>query len=63
MHGGSDGTVPVQQSMKLAERLAEEKRKYRLVIFEEGDHFLKNHRKEVDQLRKMWFEKYLGGQS
>jgi dipeptidyl aminopeptidase/acylaminoacyl peptidase len=63
MHGGSDDMVPVQQSVKLAEKLSEEKRKYRLVIFEEGDHFLKNHRKEVDQLRKMWFEKYLGSQS
>lgn len=60
MHGGKDDTVPLQQSLKLAEKLSEEKRKYRLVIFEDGDHFLKNHRKEADALRKMWFAKYLG---
>ena len=60
MHGGNDDTVPVQQSLKLAEKMSEENKQYRLVIFEEGDHFLKNYRKEVDRLRKMWFENYLG---
>ncbi len=60
MHGGSDDTVPVEQSIELAKKFSEKKRNYRLVIFEEGDHFLKNHRKEVDRLRKMWFDKYLG---
>ena len=32
---------------------------YRLVILEGGDHFLKNHRKEVDMQRRLWFDKYL----
>jgi hypothetical protein len=28
-------------------------------MLEGGDHFLKSHRKEVDEMRKAWFEKYL----
>lgn len=59
LHGGSDDTVPVQQSIELSEKFSEEKKYYRLVIFEEGDHFLKNHRREVDMMRKMWYDKYL----
>lgn len=59
MHGGDDDTVPVQQSLELARKFSKEGKTYRLVIFEGGDHFLKSHRKEVDQLRKSWFEKYL----
>lgn len=59
MHGGSDDTVPVDQSIDLARKLSEKNRLYRLVVFEGGDHFLRNHRKEVDMLRKMWFDKYL----
>ena len=51
--------VPVQQTIELARKFSEEKKTYRLVIFEGGDHFLKSHRKEVDQLRKSWYEKYL----
>jgi len=59
MHGGADDTVPVQQSIELARKFSEEGKSYRLVIFEGGDHFLKSHRKEVDQLRRLWFRKYL----
>ncbi len=59
MHGGDDDMVPVEQSLELARKFSEEGKNYRLVIFEGGDHFLKSHRKEVDELRKFWFEKYL----
>ncbi len=59
MHGGADDTVPVQQSIELARKFSEEGKPYRFVIFEGGDHFLKFHRKEVDELRKLWFGKYL----
>lgn len=60
MHGGKDERVAVEQSIDLAEKFSNEKKNFRLVIFEGGDHFLKNHRKEVDQMRKMWFDRYLG---
>ena len=59
MHGGSDKTVSPLQSIEMAKKMYELKITHRLIIFEDGDHFLKNHRKEVDQLRKFWFDKYL----
>ncbi len=59
MHGGNDDMVPVQQSIDLARKFSDEGKTYRLVIFEGGDHFLKSHRKEVDQLRRSWLGKYL----
>ena len=59
MHGGSDNTVSPMQSVEIAKKMIEQKITCRLVIFEGGDHFLKNHRKEVDQLRRNWFNKYL----
>jgi len=59
MHGGADETIPPLQSLKLSEKMHENKIAHRLVIFEGGDHYLKNHRKEVDALRKEWFSKYL----
>jgi dipeptidyl aminopeptidase/acylaminoacyl peptidase len=59
MHGSSDETISPLQSIDLAKKFQEKKLNYRLVIFEGGDHFLKSHRKEVDSLRKSWFDKYL----
>ena len=61
MHGGSDDTVPAEQTIEMARKFCNEKKNYRLVIFEEGDHFLKNHRTEVDYLRRKWFDTYLMG--
>ena len=40
-------------------KLLELKILYRLVMLEDGDHYLKSHRKEVDEMRKKWFESYL----
>jgi dipeptidyl aminopeptidase/acylaminoacyl peptidase len=59
MHGKSDETIPVEQSIKIAEKFKELKYNYRLELFEGGDHFLKKHRKEVDEMRRKWLEKYL----
>ncbi len=59
VHGGKDETVSVQQTLKIAEKFNEIGRKYRLVIFEDGDHYLKNYRKEMGNLRKEWLDKYL----
>ena len=59
MHGKSDDTVPVEQSIKIAEKFDELDYEYKLVLFDEGDHFLKKHRKEVDEIRRKWYEKYL----
>ncbi len=59
MHGGNDGTISALQSIELAKKFSEINYKYRLVIFENGDHFLKRYRDEVDNLRRSWFKKYL----
>jgi dipeptidyl aminopeptidase/acylaminoacyl peptidase len=59
LHGGKDDTVPVIQTLDMARKFYEMNYNYRLVIFEDGDHYLKSYRKEVDALRKMWFDKYL----
>jgi dipeptidyl aminopeptidase/acylaminoacyl peptidase len=59
IHGGGDRTVSPLQSIEMAKKLHSQNFNYRLVILENGDHFLKNHRKEVNSLRKSWFSKYL----
>lgn len=59
VHGGEDKTVPVQQTLKIAEKFSAIDKKYRLVIFEDGDHYLKNYRNEMGNLRKEWLGKYL----
>ena len=59
MHGGADETVSPVQSIEMSKLLNARKIPYRLVIFEGGDHYLKTHRKEVDQLKRQWYDKYL----
>ena len=59
LHGTNDKRVLPHDTLDLSGKLIELNRKFRLVMFEEGDHFLKAHRKEVDALRKMWFDKHL----
>ncbi len=59
LHGGNDKTVSPMQTIDMASKMHELNIPHRLVIFEDGDHFLKNHRKEVDELRRFWFDKYL----
>jgi dipeptidyl aminopeptidase/acylaminoacyl peptidase len=59
IHGGGDKTVSPLQSIEMAKKLHSQNFDYRLVILENGDHFLRNHRKEVNSLRKSWFSKYL----
>lgn len=59
MHGTNDNRVLPHDTLDLSSKLIELNIKFRLVMFEGGDHFLKIHRKEVDTLRKMWFAKHL----
>ena len=59
LHGTGDESVNPMDSINLAAEFQKAKLNYRLVMFEEGDHFLRKHRKEVNELRKMWFKKYL----
>jgi|SRR5690606_3077545 len=59
MHGKSDETIPVEQTIEIAKKFDELNFNYEIKLFEEGDHYLKKHRKEVDELRRRWFDKYL----
>lgn len=59
IHGNADNRVLPHDSLDLSYKLLDLKIPYRLVMLEGGDHFLKSHRKEVDEMRKNWFEKYL----
>jgi dipeptidyl aminopeptidase/acylaminoacyl peptidase len=59
IHGTNDNRVLPHDSIDLSYKLLENDIPFRLVMLEDGDHFLKGHRKEVDRLRKEWYEKYL----
>lgn len=59
IHGTKDKRVLPHDSLDLAAKLIELKRKFRLILLEEGDHFLRKHRKEVDAIRKAWLEKFM----
>ena len=59
IHGNADERVLPHDSIDLSYKLLDLKVPFRLVMLEGGDHFLKSHRKEVDEMRKNWFEKYL----
>lgn len=60
IHGTEDKRVLPHDSIDLSYKLLELKIPFRLIMLEGGDHFLKKHRKEVDEMRRKWFEKYLG---
>ena len=59
IHGAEDETVSSNQSKELAQKFEELKIPHKLVLPQNGDHFLRKNRKEVDELRKDWFQKYL----
>lgn len=59
IHGTSDNRVLPHDSLDISYKLLENGIPFRLVLFEGGDHFLKSFRKDVDDLRKTWFAKYL----
>ncbi len=60
IHGTSDSKVLYEDSVKMYMRLVGESRAE--IVFEtieNGDHYLSKNRKEVQTLRKQWFDKYL----
>ena len=59
IHGAVDETVSPNQSIKLAKKFDEYEIPHQLVLPKNGDHFLRKNRKEVDKLRRGWYEKYL----
>ncbi len=59
IHGTADKMVSPNDSLDLSYKLLKTGVPFRLLMLENGDHFLKTHRKEVDRVRKLWFDKYL----
>jgi dipeptidyl aminopeptidase/acylaminoacyl peptidase len=60
LHGTADARVLPHDSLDLSYRLIKYEIPFRLVMLEGGDHFMRKHRKEVDEMRKNWYDKYLG---
>jgi len=59
IHGAVDDTVSPTQSIEIAKKFDEYEIPHQLVLPKNGDHFLRKNKKEVDGLRKEWYEKYL----
>jgi dipeptidyl aminopeptidase/acylaminoacyl peptidase len=60
LHGTADTRVLPHDSLDLSYQLIKHEIPFRLVMLEGGDHFMRKHRKEVDEMRKDWYGKYLG---
>lgn len=59
MHGTNDDRVLPHDSLDLSYKLLDNKKPFRLIMLEGGDHFLKTHRNDVNAQRKEWFDRYL----
>lgn len=59
IHGTKDERVFPQDSLDLSYKMLDNKIPFRLLLLEDGDHFLKKHRRFVDTQRKEWFKKFL----
>lgn len=59
IHGTNDERIPAHHSLDLSYKFLEYGIEHKLVLLENGDHFLRDHKIEVDELRRKWFKKYL----
>lgn len=59
LHGSSDWRVKANQSLSLAQEFEKYRIPYRLIIFEGGDHGIKEHVEEVDEQVITWFDRFL----
>ncbi len=59
VHGNKDDRVSPLDSLEISQKLLELKKPFRLLMLENGDHFLKKYRKIVDEQRKLWYQKYI----
>lgn len=58
MHGGADDSIPVGQSLRLAERLAAGGVPFELVVFGYGNHVLSEQAEERDARSVAWFRRH-----
>lgn len=59
LHGQKDKRVLAQDSIKMAAKLQELGRSYRLAVYEDGDHSLLTHYEEVRQSIDLWLRKHV----
>lgn len=59
LHGTSDWRVTPEQSISLSQKFIKQKVPHRLVLFEGGDHGLREFNDEVNDMAKKWFDDYL----
>lgn len=59
VHGAADDIILPEQSIEMARRFSERGVTYALHIYEESDHYLRQSRRQVDEVRRGWYEKYL----
>jgi dipeptidyl aminopeptidase/acylaminoacyl peptidase len=59
LHGTGDWRVDPTHALDMARLLLEEKRPYRLVMLEGGDHGLSEYRDEVDDMVDDWLDRYV----
>ncbi len=59
MHGTADWRVDPKDSIKLAEKLYDNKLPYRLVMFEGADHGLREYHEESSNMLYQWFDRFL----
>lgn len=59
MHGTADWRVSPEETYLMAQKFQEHKIPYRLVMLEGADHGLTEHKTEVNQMIRNWFDRYL----
>ena len=59
IHGTSDKKVSYNDSKEMYEKLKSNCNEVKLITIQDGDHFLKESRREVAGYRRSWYEKYL----
>lgn len=59
LHGTADDKVLPHDSIDMSYKLIDQGINFRLILYENGDHYLKAHRREADTERKKWYQKYL----
>ena len=59
MHGAQDTRVNPQSALEFCTRLQQHKKPYRLIIFEQGDHYLQGHYKEFMDQAKRWLNRHV----
>lgn len=61
LHGTADEKISHQDSVEMYELMKKKGNpaEYKIKIFENGNHFLREYRKEVSEIRRNWFNKHL----